>query len=210
MSDGQGATGVTTAQIERALGGDQAALRALVKAVTPPIQATVARVCGSSRSEVEDLVQDVLIHLLEDGGRRLRQWDPQRGVAYLRKVSWNCAVARLRNRSRYPRRGESLAPEQLDLFPGGGDDQEAELLRSRQRAAVLVGLELELSAHELQVFELLLEGVPAREICQRTGTPTENAVHLVRHRIVTKAQAITRRLAGGEGQLAQPRDLTDK
>jgi RNA polymerase sigma factor (sigma-70 family) len=191
-----GPEAITTAFVQAALGGNQRALRGLVAAITPSIQGTVARVCRSTRNEVDDLVQEVLILLLEDDGRRMRRWEPERGEAYLRTIAWNCAVSRLRNRSKYPPPREILAPEQLDRLPGDGDDQETELVRSRYRSAILVGLEVELSERELEVFELLMEGLSAREICEKTGTGTENAVHLVRQRIVVKARAISRRLAG--------------
>jgi RNA polymerase sigma factor (sigma-70 family) len=199
MSTGDLPPGITAARIERALGGDGAALRALIKAITPSIHHTVARVCSPSRNDVEDLVQEVLLLLLEDNGRRLRLWDPRRGTAYLRKIAWNCAVAQLRNRSRHPPPRNLFAPEQLDQLPGRERDPEGDLLRARYRAAVLVGLELELSDHEAAIFALLLEGVSARDICERTGTPTENAVHLVRQRIVAKARAVARKLTGEAG-----------
>src|SRR6185437_10466592 len=39
-----------------------------------------------ARHEVEDLTQDILAALFADGGRRLRLWDPERGLALPRFV----------------------------------------------------------------------------------------------------------------------------
>ena len=72
--------------IDAALAGDAAAMRALVDALTPVIQATVARALLPAarsgrgiRADVEDLTQEVFERLLENGGRTLASWDPARG-----------------------------------------------------------------------------------------------------------------------------------
>ncbi len=77
------------ALLDRSLGGDAAATRALVRALLPVVQARVARTLvrrrgGSGRDvrqEVEDLAQEVFAALFADGARVLRAWDPKRGLS---------------------------------------------------------------------------------------------------------------------------------
>src|SRR5688500_15721273 len=69
--------------VARALTGDEAAERSLVKRVAPAIRARVLCVTrgrpGPGGTEVEDLIHEVWCRLLENNGRRLRAWDPARG-----------------------------------------------------------------------------------------------------------------------------------
>ena len=79
---------LTVELVARAVAGDQAALREVVRALRPWIQASVAGALrgGATRAEVEDRVHDVFVLLLEDGGRRLLTWDPARGPKYIGKI----------------------------------------------------------------------------------------------------------------------------
>jgi len=78
---------MTPAQIAGACEGDDRQLDALVGVLLPAIRLEVthglrrrARVLGRDASQdVDDFVQDVMVHLLADGGRRLRAWEPARG-----------------------------------------------------------------------------------------------------------------------------------
>src|SRR5438552_55967 len=75
--------------IERALGEDPRARRALVDALVPVVQRRVAvelfRRRGLARGrnlrqEVEDMTQQVFVSLLEGDARALRSWSPGRGL----------------------------------------------------------------------------------------------------------------------------------
>src|SRR5262245_51304251 len=86
------ANAVTPEQVNAALGGDKGAIRALVAALSPVIQARVARAllrrraaskARDIRQEVEDLTQEVFVALFADGGRTLREWSPSRGLSLL-------------------------------------------------------------------------------------------------------------------------------
>lgn len=78
---------MTPAQIARACDGDDVLLDALVGRVLPAIRLEVTyglrrRAAVHHRDagqDVDDFVQEVLVHLLAGGGRRLRSWDPSRG-----------------------------------------------------------------------------------------------------------------------------------
>ncbi len=79
--------------VQRALGGDEPALSRLVAALTPVIQARVARSLLLRRSgaasgrdirqEVENLTQEIFLVLFADNGKVLRTWQPERGLTLL-------------------------------------------------------------------------------------------------------------------------------
>src|SRR5687767_6858260 len=76
--------------VHQALEGDRQALRQLVAALTPIIQARVAQVLlrtphASRRNieaEVADLTQEVFLALFAENGRSLKAWDPTRGLSF--------------------------------------------------------------------------------------------------------------------------------
>ncbi len=80
-------SGLTREDVQRALDSDRRALTQLVRALMPVIRVEVgvallrrARPKGRDpRQDVEDFSQSVLLHLLAQDGKLLRQWDPQRG-----------------------------------------------------------------------------------------------------------------------------------
>lgn len=65
--------------LRRALGGHGGAMRRLVDRLLPVIRARVRRRLGGPPDRREDVVQDVWVYLLKDGGRALKGFDPQRG-----------------------------------------------------------------------------------------------------------------------------------
>lgn len=74
--------------VERALAGEREDAKRLFIALTPVIQARVARLLWRhresgrvSRQDALDLTQDVIAALLADGGRILLGWDPARGLS---------------------------------------------------------------------------------------------------------------------------------
>ncbi|MEL7372557.1 MAG: hypothetical protein AAFN74_26770, partial [Myxococcota bacterium] len=85
------------ALLQRALAGDAAAMEALTRLLTPPIQARVARtLCrrpghkGDLGRDLEDLMQEVFVRLFAENARALRAWDPDRGlslVGFVRMVA---------------------------------------------------------------------------------------------------------------------------
>jgi RNA polymerase sigma-70 factor (ECF subfamily) len=112
-------------ELERALRGDRASLRVLVGELTPVIQARVARVLLRSatgrqagravRQEVEDMTQEVFVSLLEDGGKALRSWAPERGASlknFVGLLAERQAMSILRSGRRSP------WPRELAEVPG--------------------------------------------------------------------------------------------
>lgn len=199
----------TSQLVETALAGDVDALRRLVEAITPAIQTAVADTVRrhlkglartSSRREVEDLVQEVLVALLAKDGKRLRQWSAERGSlsAYVKLVSRCVVYSILRTQKLNPWANDTMSPEDIDDLVSDEDDPEHQAAQSEYQAAVLAGLEARLTDHTRVVFRLLVEGQSTGAICEGTGM-SENAVHLIRHRIVATARDVARKLLGDPG-----------
>ncbi|MEZ4472066.1 MAG: sigma-70 family RNA polymerase sigma factor [bacterium] len=183
--------------VERALAGELSAVRRLVAALTPVIQARVARIlmrCRAGargreiRQEVEDLSQEVFVALLENDGRVLRSWDPDRGMSlqnFAGLVAERQAISILRSGRRSPWTEDPTLSTDLDAgrtsrppTPEGrvaGREFYDELL-DRVRQA--------LSPKGLQLFELIvLEERSVEEVCAEVGMTTD-AVYAWRSRLM--------------------------
>ena len=70
--------------VRRAISGDRAAGRTLLRRLTPVIRARLLSLCGvrAGKVPVDDLVQDVWVALLENRGRLLLAYDPSRGASF--------------------------------------------------------------------------------------------------------------------------------
>jgi DNA-directed RNA polymerase specialized sigma24 family protein len=105
----------TAGLVRRALAGDQTALNPLVAALTPVVQARVARTLLARRSrlasgrdlrqEVEDLSQEVFLSLFSRDAHVLRGWQAERGLSienFVGLVSERLVVSSLRSGKRNP------------------------------------------------------------------------------------------------------------
>jgi len=131
------------ALVQRALGGDARAVRALVDQLTPVIQSRVARALHrrarqasgrNVRQEVEDFTQEVLVSLFTDKGRALRAWDPARGLSlenFVGFVAERQIASILRTAKRSPWTEDPTLAGDLE-GPAGSDDSLAAALESRQ------------------------------------------------------------------------------
>ncbi len=170
---------MTPARIALACDGDDEQLEALVDALLPAIRLEVtyslrrrARIRGrDAAQDVDDFVQDVMVHLLSDGGRRLRSWEPERGRS-LR------SFVRLLTRHRLSRvlegyRGnpwEGGAAEEPDLVDRQATESEQAFDRalSRQQLQRLMQrLRARFNERSLQLFELIyVEQRSVPEVCE--------------------------------------------
>lgn len=181
--------------LRRALSGDEAARNRLALALLPVIQARVARSLlrwrlpagrgRSVRQEVEDLSQDVLLLLFADGGKVLRTWQPERGLAlsqFVGLVAERRTVSSLRSGRRSPWKEDPTLPEELDReAPDRGPE---EVVASREELRfVLRRLAEELTPLGRQLFDLLfLQELPLPEIVARTALSAD-AVYAWRSRL---------------------------
>ncbi|MEM9458126.1 MAG: hypothetical protein AAGF11_28385 [Myxococcota bacterium] len=154
-------------------------LGALVVELLPVIRSEVihdlrrrARLHGrDAQQEVDDLVQEVAIHLLSDRGRRLRRWDPARGRSLP-------SFVRLLTRHRLSRvfgvrRGHPWAGATSE-DPEGLEEQACEPARafehtlSRQQLERLIDrLRARSSERSLRLLELIhVQQRPIPEVCR--------------------------------------------
>jgi RNA polymerase sigma factor (sigma-70 family) len=196
--------------VRRAIAGDHASLREVVEAITPAIHTSVGHtlrrslpsaVRGSARQEVEDLAQEVLVALFANKGKRLLQWDPDRGLTlprYVELVSRRIVFSIMRSHRRSPWANEPIDPDDLAQLAGATEGPERSVAQKELLAAVLAVVEAELSKQGREVFRaLIFEELSVEEICARNGM-TANAVHIWRSRIAQHARAAARRILRGD------------
>lgn len=183
------------ADLRQAIAGDEAALERMVAALTPVIQARVARclllrrtgyAAGRNvRQEVEDITQEVFLQLFADGGRVIRTWEPERGLSFANfvgLVAERQAVSILRGGRRNPWKEEPTLPEDLDATAAGGSPEQ--MTAARQELGLLLHrLTEELSPLGRHLFDLLfLQELTLQEVVARTGL-SDDAVYAWRSRL---------------------------
>jgi RNA polymerase sigma-70 factor (ECF subfamily) len=180
-------------QVRRALGGERAAIEALVRELSPVVEARVAtalwRRGQASRQELDDLTQEILMELFTGESRTLASWEPERGLplpAFVGLVTQRRVSSLLRSRRRSPFTHEVLDPATLDRAaeadsarPNPEDPVAArELLR-----LLLEGLHAQLSAKGLEMFYRLYVWQQEPElVAQETGSKLD-AVYQWRSRL---------------------------
>lgn len=153
--------------VKGALAGRRAALRMLVRRLLPVVHAR-ARVFLSRRpdrriagKDADDLTQEVWLSLLDDDGRLLRAWDPDRGMALegyvgllTRRQLWRNIEA-----SSAQKRGGGVAPVALESAPEpvAPDDPERATMSAQLLARLRAHLFEQLPARGQLVYAALYE-----------------------------------------------------
>lgn len=173
---------MTPEQIARACEGDEDLLEALVGEVLPGVRLEVtfglrrkARVLGrDAAQDVDDFVQDVLVHLLSDGGSKLRAWDPARGrslSSFVRLLARHRLLRVLEGLRGNPWEGGAADEPDLVEHQATVSSEAFEQLLSRQQ---LEGLMKRLRARFDERSDLLFELIyveqrPVIEVCETMG-----------------------------------------
>jgi RNA polymerase sigma factor (sigma-70 family) len=197
------------ALVERALASHPIALRALLEVIEPAIQISAAETLrhrmpaasyGRARHEIEDLAQEVLLALFANDGKRLRAWDPAKGLGlpgYVKLVARHLVLSFLRKRERRVWEDEEVD----EAVPGSeqsSDSPEGLTAQKELQLAVLAAVEADLTVGGREIFRrLVVEGQTVSEICEATGM-TPNAVHVWRSRLSQRAADARRLLLRGE------------
>lgn len=158
----------------RALKGDRAAVRHLIGALTPVVQARVSRALWAHRSqargrdlrqETADLIQEVFVALFEKDGKALRAWDPDRGSNlqnFVGLIAERQVMSVLRSRRRNPWSEDPTEQQDMDIRPVAADAEER--VASREQLSTLYArLRGQLTPRGLELFELHVvrgRGVP--------------------------------------------------
>lgn len=139
--------------------------------------------------EPEDLVQDFVGFLFEDGGRRLRTYQGRssfKSWLYTVAVRW---FQRQLARRRADRRGEA----DLGLRPDGRHTPEGAAMAAQSAAAVRTAVAALPPEDQLYVRLFFVEGLNATEVAQRLGKG-KSAVRMRKMRIIERLRG----LLGGE------------
>ncbi|MEZ4450569.1 MAG: sigma-70 family RNA polymerase sigma factor [Nannocystaceae bacterium] len=202
---------MTRDDVHRALGGDRQALTALLRELMPVIKvevgvALVRRALPrrrDPRQDVEDFSQEVLLHLLADGGKVLRMWDPARGRSL---PSFVRLITRHRiSRILHGHRGNpwSDEPTELgdfdDLMPEASRDDRVLETREELRA-LLERLRGHLSERGVLLFQMIYaEQRPINAVCEAMGM-TRGAVDAW----MSRTRKLARQLAAPPAEESRP------
>lgn len=154
--------------VERAQKGDEAAFNQLFRIHRDTVVRVVYRVLGPTpEAEVEDVVQDVFIHVF----RSLKNFrGDARFTTWLYRLTTNVARMHIRRKRSRPRYAHVEVPERADDTDDRVRPDEA--TESGRRIAALYDLVQELSDKKREVLVLHdFEGVPAKEIAEIVEAP---------------------------------------
>ncbi|MCB9727282.1 MAG: sigma-70 family RNA polymerase sigma factor [Deltaproteobacteria bacterium] len=155
------------------------------------------------RQEVEDMVQDVFYELFRDDGKRLRGWDPKRGLSlanYVGMVAEQRVLANLRSGRRSPWTEDPSEAEALD----GGDvgsrrvtGPSERVVSARERLdLVLDRMRASVSDQGYRIFEMLfVEQRDVEEVCEEMGLQA-GAVYTWRSRLRKRVAEIAAEIDG--------------
>jgi len=189
------------ADVQKAVAGEREALTRLVDALTPTIQARVARVLlrirqryqrRSVRQEVEDLTQEVFLVLFADQARVLRSWDRRRGLSlhgFVGLVAERRALSLLRTGKRNPWTEDPTLTDELDQA-SAAPGPEGIAVSKDLLTLLLRRLEETLSPLGRHLFELLyIQERTVEEVTSLTGM-SRDAVYAWRSRLRRLSQRL--------------------
>lgn len=206
----------TAGLVRRALAGDRTALNPLVAALTPVVQARVARALLARRSrlassrdlrqEVEDLSQEIFLALFSRDAHVLRGWQAERGLSienFVGLVSERLVVSFLRSGKRNPWKEDGSLMEDLDAATGESDPEE--ITASREQLHLLLDrLREELSPLGWRLFDLLfVREMSLPEVKAESGL-SDDAVYAWRSRLRRLAQRLLTEMSGTPNPARRP------
>jgi RNA polymerase sigma factor (sigma-70 family) len=186
------------ALIRRALAGDEDAATLLIRRLMPVIRARVRRWLGRDGERLaphdgEDLVQEIWLRLIDDGGRRLLAYDPNRGATlegYAGMIAER-EISKLSQKVRAKKRGGVLVPVQPEHAEVPGDLPTPEDEAAANDLAARLGnhLDSQLSARgQLVLRYAFVDDLPAARVAQILGV-TVQVVYNWQHKIRSAARA---------------------
>lgn len=188
--------GVELSLLEAALGGNRRSLRELVDEMAPVVRARAARVLAkhpatNTRSELEDLCQEIFVGLFTKDAQTLRSWDPEKGLSFLNFVGLVAERRALTIRAKrdYLNNASSEDPQSAGV---GAFALEEPVVSRQLLGRLLEDLEATLSPKGYEMFlRLYVNEENPSEIGRRLGL-SQNAIHKWRSRLGSVArQALT-------------------
>lgn len=184
-----------------ALAGDRDAMRALVEALAPIVEARVARSLRRRRGvargrdvrqDVADLVGEVFVALFENEARVLRTWDEERGLSlanFVGLVAEREVASIMRSGRRCPWTEDPTEIEQIDLAePAPSPESEVESRDMLEH--ILDELRIATSPKGYWLFELLfVRDRSVAEVAEETGM-SHDALYAWRSRLTKLVRKI--------------------
>ncbi|MEZ4267153.1 MAG: sigma-70 family RNA polymerase sigma factor [Myxococcota bacterium] len=167
------------------------------------------------RQEVEDMVQDVFFELFRDDGKRLRSWDPARGLSlenFVGMIAEQRVIATLRSDRRSPWTED---PSEDSVLEGGSASgprratgPSERVVSARERIdQILDALRGSVSEQGYRIFEMLfVEQCETDEVCAELGLQP-GAVYTWRSRLRKRVAEIAEELdrADAETRVSEER-----
>lgn len=189
------------ALIRRAIAGQEAAVAVLVRRLMPVIRARVRRSLARQGRQVgphdgDDLVQEIWLRLIDDGGRRLLAYDPSRGATlegYTGLITER-EISNLRQKAGAKRRGGDLVavPNQAVRLASDGASPEEQVAAHDLAARLGEYLEGELPARGRLVLRYaFVDGLPPGQVAKTLGV-TVQVVYNWQHKIRAAARTFLR------------------
>jgi RNA polymerase sigma factor, sigma-70 family len=139
--------------LQEALNGDTQAWELLFSQLWPIVNGVVVSITKNNvySTTVEDISQNVFVLLTKDNAKRLRQYNPDRGILenYVARIAHNCAIDYLRSNAKHLRNVD------LSSFPDPITESDSVLpmLEEWEMIAALATL----TARERQVIDLVFK-----------------------------------------------------
>jgi RNA polymerase sigma factor (sigma-70 family) len=199
----------TAGLVRRSLSGDRTALTRLVAALTPVVQARVARTLLARRfrlaggrdvrQEVEDLSQEVFLSLFANDARTLRSWQAERGLSvenFIGLVAERQVLSFLRSGRRNPwKEDPSFSEDELETE--ALDSGPEEIASSREHLALLLDrLREELSPLGRRLFQLLFVQELSQAEVEAASGLSADAVYAWRSRLRRLARKLLAEMSG--------------
>jgi len=176
------------ALVEAALAAHEPSVEALLDRLLPVIRARVRRIArrGGRLEEADDLVQDFLLHLWGEDGRRLLAYDPSRGASlenYVGLLAERFCMDRSRERAAKKRGGHLVAVPLDEALPDA--DRDLEQAAAARQLTDRLGRHLDEQLSErgqLVLRYAFSDGRPAPEVAEILGVKVQ-VVYNWQHKI---------------------------
>jgi RNA polymerase sigma-70 factor (ECF subfamily) len=187
---------VTPELLSLALARDPIAVRRLVSALTPIIQARVARALLRLRStrrqnrnpaeEVRDMTQEVFASLFADDAKALRAWQPSRGLSlvnFVGLIAEHQVASIFRSGRRRPWSEEIVVDNDFDSHDDEASGPEQSVATAQLYGLLLDRMRAELTPRGFELFQMLfLDEKPVEAVCAAMGM-TADSVYQWRSRL---------------------------
>ena len=151
-------TTMESIDVERCIEGDEGAWNSFVTRFMPVVCSAVRKTIGGcapdhDHSFIEDAVQEVFVHIIENDFRALRSYDPCRAslVTWLTVVARNVAIDHVRRSVRHAEQQLIDVPEPSST-PASAAELPAGLLSARQRLVLHLLYDMDMDVAEVAVL----------------------------------------------------------